>query len=156
MSYTCFDVSLEEKIAHLVLKRPEAFNSMVPEFWQELPEIVNTLDESGRLGCGSRGKLGRKGFGTLAAWQVRNKGGDVGRMDRASVFGPDLDSVGYRHHPFSTVVRNVVPDTGLDCTQECRLAVVTAADDQRDACRHTHAADLTVIRRCEGDLEGGR
>jgi enoyl-CoA hydratase len=47
VSYTCFDVSLQEKIAHVSLKRPEAFNSMVPEFWQELPEIVNTLDETG-------------------------------------------------------------------------------------------------------------
>jgi enoyl-CoA hydratase len=47
VSYTCFDVSLREKIAHVSLKRPEAFNSMVPEFWQELPEIVNTLDETG-------------------------------------------------------------------------------------------------------------
>jgi enoyl-CoA hydratase len=47
VSYTCFDVSLQEKIAHVSLKRPEAFNSMIPEFWQELPEIVNTLDETG-------------------------------------------------------------------------------------------------------------
>ena len=47
MSYTCFDVSLEDKIAHLVLKRPEAYNTMIPELWQELPEIVRTLDEAG-------------------------------------------------------------------------------------------------------------
>ena len=47
MSYTCFDVTLGKKIAHIRLTRPEAYNSMVPEFWQELPEIVNTLDETG-------------------------------------------------------------------------------------------------------------
>ncbi len=47
MSYTCFDVDLRQKVAHLVLKRPEAYNSMIPEFWRELPEIVRTLDEGG-------------------------------------------------------------------------------------------------------------
>ena len=47
MTYTCFDVSLEDKIAHLVLKRPEAYNSMVPEFWRELPEIARTIDDAG-------------------------------------------------------------------------------------------------------------
>ena len=47
MSYTCFDVSLEDKIAHIVLKRPEAYNTMIPEFWRELPEIVRTIDDAG-------------------------------------------------------------------------------------------------------------
>jgi enoyl-CoA hydratase len=47
VSYTCFDVSLADKIAHLVLKRPEAYNTMIPEFWRELPEIARTLDDAG-------------------------------------------------------------------------------------------------------------
>ena len=47
MSYTCFDVSVSDKIAHIQLKRPEALNSMNRDFWQELPEIVNTLDDTG-------------------------------------------------------------------------------------------------------------
>ena len=47
MSYTCFDVSLSDQIAHIQLSRPEAYNSMVPEFWRELPEIVRTLDDAG-------------------------------------------------------------------------------------------------------------
>jgi enoyl-CoA hydratase/carnithine racemase len=45
--YTCFDVSLEDKIAHLRLSRPESYNTMIPEFWSELPEIVRTLDDAG-------------------------------------------------------------------------------------------------------------
>jgi enoyl-CoA hydratase/carnithine racemase len=47
VSYTCFDVSLKDQIAHIRLSRPEAYNSMVPEFWRELPEIVRTLDDAG-------------------------------------------------------------------------------------------------------------
>ncbi len=47
MSYTCFDVDLNDQIAHIQFKRPEAFNSMVPEFWSELPEIVSAFEADG-------------------------------------------------------------------------------------------------------------
>jgi enoyl-CoA hydratase len=47
MTWTCFDVSLKDKIAHVRLSRPEAFNSMNREFWIELPEIVQGLDDAG-------------------------------------------------------------------------------------------------------------
>ena len=47
MDYTCFEVDLSEKVAHIQLNRPEAFNSMVPEFWTELPAIVEEFDASG-------------------------------------------------------------------------------------------------------------
>jgi len=48
MSYTCFDVSIENNIAHIQLKRPEKRNSMIPEFWDELPEIVNDIDDNSK------------------------------------------------------------------------------------------------------------
>jgi len=48
MAYTCFDVGVKDKIAHLRLIRPEKRNSMTPEFWRELPEIVISLHESGQ------------------------------------------------------------------------------------------------------------
>jgi len=47
VTYTCFDVDLNDQIAHIQFARPEAFNSMVPEFWTELPEIVNAFDAAG-------------------------------------------------------------------------------------------------------------
>ena len=47
MAYECFEVDVVEKVAHLQLKRPESFNSMVPAFWTELPEIVRELDAVG-------------------------------------------------------------------------------------------------------------
>ena len=39
MSYKCFDVSIENNIAHIVMSRPEKRNAMIKEFWMELPEI---------------------------------------------------------------------------------------------------------------------
>ena len=43
-TYECFDVSIEDKIAHIRLSRPDALNSMNRNFWNELPEIVRSID----------------------------------------------------------------------------------------------------------------
>ena len=48
MSHTCFDVRIEKDIAHIVLNRPEKRNSMIPEFWDELPAIVRDIDGHAR------------------------------------------------------------------------------------------------------------
>ena len=43
-TYQCFDVSIENKIAHIQLSRGDALNTMTRDFWNELPEIVNHID----------------------------------------------------------------------------------------------------------------
>ena len=45
MESNCFDVSIENNIAHIVLNRPDKRNSMIPEFWDDLPRIVNQIDK---------------------------------------------------------------------------------------------------------------
>ena len=45
MSYTCFDLTIEDKIAHIKLNRPEKRNAMNREFWEELPAAVRKIDE---------------------------------------------------------------------------------------------------------------
>ena len=47
LSSTCFDVDVADKVAHIRLNRPDELNSMVREFWTELPEIVRALDSRG-------------------------------------------------------------------------------------------------------------
>ncbi len=49
MSYTCFDVSVADHIGHVRLNRPEKRNSMVLEFWHELPQALTELDASGEV-----------------------------------------------------------------------------------------------------------
>ncbi len=44
MTYRCFNVEIKDHIAHLQLKRGDELNTMVPEFWKELPEIVRDID----------------------------------------------------------------------------------------------------------------
>ena len=45
---TCFKLSIENNIAHLVLNRPEAFNAMPRAFWNELPAIVYDINDNAR------------------------------------------------------------------------------------------------------------
>ena len=47
MGYRCFEVDVSDRVAHLRLSRPDELNSMVPEFWRELPEIVQSISDSG-------------------------------------------------------------------------------------------------------------
>ena len=45
--YECFEVSTSDDVAHIQLSRPDAYNSMVPSFWSDLPAIVGEIDASG-------------------------------------------------------------------------------------------------------------
>jgi len=44
-AYTCFNVETKDKVAHIQLKRPDAFNTMTRAFWNELPAIVNQIND---------------------------------------------------------------------------------------------------------------
>jgi len=82
--YTCFDVSIEDKIAHVRLSRPEAFNTMTKEFWDELPEIVNALDagaEARAIVLSSTGKhfTGGMDLAVFGDGSLGGGGGEVGR-----------------------------------------------------------------------------
>ncbi len=45
---TCFDVTIENNVAHLQMKRPDAFNTMTRAFWNELPAIIQDIDDNAR------------------------------------------------------------------------------------------------------------
>lgn len=45
MNTTCFDLIIENNIAHIILNRPKKRNSMIPEFWDDLPQIIRRIDQ---------------------------------------------------------------------------------------------------------------
>lgn len=46
---TCFSLNLgDDHVAHLVLNRPEAMNTMHPTFWRELDELITQVHHEGR------------------------------------------------------------------------------------------------------------
>ena len=44
---SCFSLSIERHVAHLVLNRPEALNTMGPTFWKELDAVLKQLHTAG-------------------------------------------------------------------------------------------------------------
>jgi hypothetical protein len=48
-AWTCFEVTLQDRVAHIRLNRPEAFNAMNRAFWNELPAIVDDISDNCRL-----------------------------------------------------------------------------------------------------------
>ena len=48
MTYRCFNVEIADNIAHIQLKRGDELNTMVPEFWNELPQIVRDIDDNAK------------------------------------------------------------------------------------------------------------
>jgi enoyl-CoA hydratase len=45
---TCFKLTIENQIAHIVLNRPDAFNSLTRPFWNELPALVRDIDDNAK------------------------------------------------------------------------------------------------------------
>lgn len=43
-TFSCFDVHIEDHIAHMVMNRPESLNSMNQAFWLELPQCVQAIE----------------------------------------------------------------------------------------------------------------
>ena len=48
MSYACFEVQIENNIAHVILNRPGKRNAMNADFWHELPEIITEVDQGAK------------------------------------------------------------------------------------------------------------
>jgi enoyl-CoA hydratase len=44
----CFKLTIENDIAHIVLNRPEALNTMTRAFWNDLPVLVNDISDNAK------------------------------------------------------------------------------------------------------------
>ncbi|MBL8773613.1 MAG: crotonase/enoyl-CoA hydratase family protein [Phenylobacterium sp.] len=113
-AWTCFDVTLVGKVAHIRLNRPEAFNAMNRAFWSELPAIVRDIDDNARaraIVISSTGKHFSAGMDLQNFAGVGEGGGHGG--DRWSA------AEASRHHLRS------LQDT-FSCLDEARVPVIAA------------------------------
>ena len=119
MTYTCFDVSVEDRVAHITLNRPEKRNSMIPEFWEELPKIVSGFDADAEVRAiviSSTGPHFSAGLDVAAF----GGGGD----------GADLSPTEAEHARLQNAARfydrvRALQDT-FTCLEECRMPVLAA------------------------------
>lgn len=85
---TCFSLTTTDQVAHLVLNRPDAMNTMHPTFWRELSQTLTHLHRAGEarvLVISSTGKHFSAGMA------LETFGGDVAMDDqrpegRAAIF----------------------------------------------------------------------
>ena len=133
---TCFDLSSQGGVAHLVLKRPDAFNSMIRAFWNELPQIVEGLNAEGATRClviSSTGKHFSSGM-DLAVF-TEGEGVAPGAADRATAA-----------EKFRLDVKRL--QRSFSCLEEARFPVIAAvqggviggAVDMTTACDIRYAA----------------
>ncbi|MEL7546499.1 MAG: crotonase/enoyl-CoA hydratase family protein [Pseudomonadota bacterium] len=47
-TYECFSVTIEDKVAHIQMNRPDAMNAMNKAFWNDLPTIVNDINDNAK------------------------------------------------------------------------------------------------------------
>lgn len=91
-SYAFFDVSIEDKIAHIRLNRPDTMNAMNKDFWNELPEIVEAIDGEALarvIVISSTGKHFSAGM-DLSVFGSGGHGGQHDRYIRAEAFRSNI------------------------------------------------------------------
>jgi enoyl-CoA hydratase len=113
--WTCFDVTIQDHVAHIQLKRPEAMNSMVRAFWNELPAIVNDINENARARCiviSSTGKHFCAGM-DLAVFGGGGSTAEAAAQDRY------VNAEAMRHH-----VKTL--QDSFTCLDDARMPVIAA------------------------------
>ncbi len=137
MGYQCFDVEITENIAHLRLNRPEKLNSMIREFWNELPEIVTDIDRNAKarvIVLSSSGKHFCAGM-DLAVFSdpqagVAADGGEVGRQrhafrDFVKVLQGTFNCLDQARMPVLAAIQGACIGGAVDMTSACDMRYAT-------------------------------
>ena len=118
MNYESFSVDIQDRIAHIVLTRPEKRNSMIPAFWRDLPAIVEDIDGNARaraIVISSTGPHFCSGM-DLATFG----GGGGGGTDEAAARAARI------RHGASFYDGALNTQRSLSCLEECRIPVLAA------------------------------
>ena len=114
MGYKCFDVSIADNIAHIVMSRPEKRNAMSPEFWKELPKIVRDIDDNSKarvIVISSTGPVFSAGI------DVAMFSGDIGAIR-------DKNDPAYGAHFYNNSVTPL--QDSFNALEQCRIPVIAA------------------------------
>lgn len=113
MAWECFDVSIENQIAHIILNRPEKRNSMCASFWTDLPTIVQDIDRQAKARVIV---LSSTGPHFSAGIDLQMLAGDgVGRADRNDP-----------QHGAAFIARVKQLQESFSVLEKCRLPVIAA------------------------------
>ena len=145
--YTCFDVSVKDHVAHVVMNRPDEFNSMTRLFWKELPEIVKELDKNAEARV-----ILLKGEG-----KHFNAGMDLANFAPTDKSGPKKDPARMRETFYHEVLELQNTFTALE---ECRMPTIASIQgacvgggiDMVSACDIRHCSEDAFFKIAEVDI----
>ncbi len=119
MAYQCFDVTIENQIAHLVLNRPDKRNSMIPAFWEELPQIVEDIDNNAKARVIV---ISATGPAFSAGMDLAVFGGDDALDSESAAAKTHARSQhGARFHDTAAYFQH-----SFNCLENCRIPVIAA------------------------------
>ena len=121
MAHQCFDVHIDDQIAHIRLIRPEKRNSMNAEFWGELPEIIEDIANGARARVIVISSTGPHFSSGLDISSIGS--GEVGAGDRQAA-KPDPKQRRTRGAAFYDNVRRM--QSTFSCLETCRIPVLAA------------------------------
>ena len=116
MAYECFDVTIDNQIAHIRLIRPGKRNSMNTAFWRELPEIVQDIDNGARARVIVISSTGPHFSSGLDISAIGGSGDQISK--------PDLKQRRVRGAAFYDNVRRM--QSTFSCLEDCRIPVLVA------------------------------
>ena len=140
MTYQCFDLKVEDKIAHISMNRPEKRNSMIPSFWAELPELVRQIETEHQarvIVFSSTGPHFTSGMDVSAFGSSEAVQSDPNPEKNARLKGLRLyDNIRYLQETFSCLERSRIPvlaavqggaiGAGVDLITACDMRYMTA------------------------------
>jgi len=113
-AWTCFDVTIEDKVAHIQLKRPEAFNTMIRAFWNELPAIIKDINDNALARCIVISSTGKH---FSAGMDLSVFGGDI--TGRTEKLPQHIAAEAFLHH------LRMLQDS-FSCLDRARMPVIVA------------------------------
>ena len=113
MSWECFDVSIENQIAHIVLNRPDKRNSMCASFWTDLPAIVQDIDHNSKARVIVISSTGPHFSAGIDLEMLAGEG--IGRQDR-----------NHAQHGAAFMATVARLQRSFTALEECRLPVIAA------------------------------